>query len=313
MQLPVLKNENVEEMTLGKEHSEFFLKFFGGCMMMANKVRHSLQGYKKPRLIDTKDYESIVTYDKSVVDSYEHWLKFYLPDVSFENKNILELGPGADLGVASILLAKGVARYSALDAHNLLSTVDKSFYDYLLSELKKEYKLSEEKWSKIADSINSNLLGDSDAQINYVADPKFDVSSLKLSKSLDIILSHAAFEHFSDVDKLFISLDVVVKKGTVLIAQVDLQTHSRIIKDMDPNNIYRFSKSFYKLCSFSGSPNRLRPEDYASILEKNGWKNIRVVPIKMLSKNGEIKWLNTNYKNNDNMDILVCMLLAQKK
>jgi hypothetical protein len=69
-----------------------------------------------------------------------------------------------------------------------------------------------------------------------------------------------------------------IEPGGIFIGEVDLQTHSRWIREADPLNIYRYPEWLYKLLSFSGSPNRVRPESYKQWLEEYGWENIVIYP-----------------------------------
>lgn len=90
----------------------------------------------------------------------------------------------------------------------------------------------------------------------------------------DIVVSNAAFEHFDDVERTVSPLQQVVRPGGVALIGVDLQTHSRWIRERDPNNIYRYPESLYRLFSFPGQPNRLRPQAYRTLFERHGWQDV---------------------------------------
>jgi hypothetical protein len=47
----------------------------------------------------------------------------------------------------------------------------------------------------------------------------------------------------------------------------DRQTHSRWIREKDPNNIYRYARWFYRLFYSSGQLNRVRLAEYARFFE----------------------------------------------
>ena len=55
--------------------------------------------------------------------------------------------------------------------------------------------------------------------------------------SIDFVFSQAAFEHFENIYQTFEQISVITKPGAIMIAVVDLKTHSRWIRDRDPNNI----------------------------------------------------------------------------
>ncbi|HEX3047124.1 MAG TPA: hypothetical protein VHY08_20390, partial [Bacillota bacterium] len=105
--------------------------------------------------------------------------------------------------------------------------------------------------------------------------------------------------------------------GTILIAEVDLKTHTSWIRDLDPLNIYRYSDFIYNLFKFRGSPNRLRPFEYEEILKKNGWTDIQIIPSNKLEKEYMLKVkdnLNRRFREPINqMDYLSIILCATKE
>jgi len=99
--------------------SNFFCWFSGGIILALNKVKHTIQGYTTPRTFSINDIARSITYDYSVVALWNHFLKEYCgSEYSIQNKAILELGPGADLGVGLILLSIGAKKYNSLDINN---------------------------------------------------------------------------------------------------------------------------------------------------------------------------------------------------
>src|SRR5690606_32776454 len=92
----------------------------------------------------------------------------------------------------------------------------------------------------------------------------------------------SAFEHFADVDRSFAQLAPLVTDRAHLASEIDLQTHTRWIRDADPLNIYRYRRRLYTSFGFSGIPNRIRPDEYLEILERHGWCDLRVYPRRVL-------------------------------
>ena len=123
----------------------------------------------------------------------------------------------------------------------------------------------------------------SNDRLNYICRDDFDiVKAVGLSK-IDIIFSQASFEHFDDVDETVCKLSEIAQAGTVIVAEIDLKTHTGRIRDKDPNNIYRYPKWFYDLFSFRGIPNRIRPYQYRECFERHGWSNVTIEPLNVLS------------------------------
>lgn len=231
-----------------------------------------------------------------------------------KGKTVLELGPGADLGIGIVLLMKGVEKYNAIDVNDLVSSVPDQFYEELFEII----AVIEDKETDV-DFLKSQLkltqCGKND-RLNYVCRKDFDLSIFK-RETVDLVFSQAAFEHFEKVEETFVQLSEIVKPGGILIAEVDLKTHTRWIRDLDPLNIYRYSEFIYDAFRFSGSPNRVRPFEYARHLEKNGWDNISIKPLSLLEKQYLSKVINSLNKNFrapvNNMDYLSVMIQATKK
>ena len=231
----------------------------GLFILILNKPRHALQGYTRPRAFSVNEFDKAVDYDLEVVRDWAfYWAKYQGVGADWKGHRVLELGPGADFGVGITLLASGAASYHALDAHLLAPTAPDELYEVL------------------AERLNKNIAGFKN-KIHYVCDKNFDVTQFR-DVGIDLIMSNAAFEHFDDVEKTIKQMSEIVQPGGVLIAEVDLQTHSRWIRDADPLNIYRYSEWLYRLLSFSGTPNRVRPASYRQWLEKYGWNNIVIYP-----------------------------------
>ena len=125
-------------------------------------------------------------------------------------------------------------------------------------------------------------------RLNYFCKKNYDLASIIKKESIDIVFSQAAFEHIDNFNEFIKGLSLVVKPNAILVTEIDLMTHSRWIRKKDPNNIYRYNSKLYKLFSFKGSPNRIRPFEYKKMFENYGWKDIRIIPLRKL-KNNELR------------------------
>ncbi len=244
----------------------------GGMGVLAiNKIRYAVRGYREPRPFSPTEANKAIDYDRRVVDN---WLDAYqeYTGKTVEGASVLELGPGADLGPACFLLDRGARQYTTVDANRLIDQTPRKFYEQLLKELRNSDEVRRE--------LEKTLLRQDD-RIKYIVDPTFTLSKLK-QETFDLIVSQAAFEHFSDIEQTFRELTPLMKSGGVLIAEVDLMTHTGALRGRDPLNIYRYSNLFYRLMNFSGIPNRLRPNEYKASLERNGWKDVEITPLQTL-------------------------------
>lgn len=296
-----------------------YLYGFGLAILVLNKIRHAFTGYKNPREFSMRDIDRAVAYDKDILSRWlGHLDRYTNGTVTIEDKILLELGPGDDLGVALLALASGAKRYFSLDKHALAAASPQTFYDTLLQDIRKNLSTHTSIIQKLEETHALPLQAQSeqDFPIQYRCDGDFDPRVFP-PHSVDIIFSQAAFEHFDNVRELFSRLENVTRSGTVLIAEVDLKTHTRFIRDRDPLNIYRYGDWLYGALKFSGSPNRLRPFEYKNILEESGWTDIEIFPLKTLLQ-ADLKQtassLAKKFRHEKNeMEILEFMLCAKKK
>lgn len=255
----------------------------GLAILFLNKIRYSIFGYRNSGPFSINKIQMAIEYDIHVVNLWYNLLSEYVGDsATFRSKAVLELGTGADLGVALTLLTKGIRKYMALDVNNLIAGVPEQFYDDLFAEFKKSGTPETE-----IDILRSQLqcaLDGSDSIIDYRFNKNFDISVFD-GERIDFIFSQAAFEHFDDVEKTIGELSRISERGTIFIAEIDLRTHTGWIRDRDPLNIYRYSDWLYKPLMFSGAPNRTRPFEYEQYLRKHNWKNIIIKPLTIVSDN----------------------------
>jgi len=129
--------------------------------------------------------------------------------------------------------------------------------------------------------------------------------------------SQAVFEHFDIVERTVSQLSNIVHSGTILGAEIDLRTHTRWIRDVDPLNIYRYGDPIYSLFRFHGSPNRIRSFEYKDYFEKQGWTKVNIIPLTRLEREYVAQIndrLSEKFRDPANqMEYLSIMICATKK
>jgi len=288
--------------------------FIGAVLIILNKIRHYLFSYSTPRTFPASQINWAVEYDTSVVQKWIHHFNSYTKEkVPLRNKTVLELGPGADLGTGLILLAMGAAKYIAIDTFGLAGAAPEKFYEKLLRHLKEKYPDCDTDYLK--EELNKCYRG-KESRIEYIVDKKFRISAVK--DKIDIVFSQAAFEHFSEIERVFKETSDIARRGAILVAEVDLKTHTRWIRDKDPLSIYRYNDFFWNIFQFKGSPNRVRTSEYKDLLEKMGWSDIKIELLETLEDSYLEKVIPTLHKKFRNkkaseMKILSFMLMARKE
>lgn len=294
----------------------FLYYWIGLTALVMIKARNHLRGYKTPRTFPMAEIKKAVEYDFSVVS---HWLRvleeYTNTKPSLTGKAILELGPGADLGVGLLLLAKGAKKYNALDVNNLVESVPEHFYDGFFDRLSATGESNQADIGGLRAQLKLTQSGRND-RLNYVCRKDFDISVFG-SSEIDHVFSQAAFEHFDDIDMTISQLSKVARSGAVLVAEIDLNTHTRWLRDVDPLNIYRYRDTLYNSLRFRGTPNRHRPIEYKQLLEKYGWKDVRILPLTRVDGDYLSKVRNTlaaRFRDEPNqIEYLSVMVCARKK
>lgn len=254
----------------------------GSLALLANKLRYTLRGYRDPRPFPSTEYDRAIAYDLGVVDAWMARLEAYLGQpYDLTGKTVLELGPGADLGVGLYFLAQGVARYCAADVNPLAATVPQEFYVQLVENLIARGTVSAGRADGLLEEPESTRAG-RPKRLDYRCLADFDLLAFG-RESVDLIVSQAAFEHFEHFSDTARQMAAVARPGAFLVTEIDLNTHTRWLRDNDPHSIYRIPEWLYRLCHFPGIPNRLRPNDYVHALERAGWGDIVVTPITSVS------------------------------
>ncbi|BBD07709.1 methyltransferase domain-containing protein [Desulfovibrio ferrophilus] len=282
----------------------------GLFFLVLSKCKYHLAKYT-PKPIDRVD--DCINYDFSVVSQWEEHASKYFPNYSIQDKTILELGPGADLGIATILLSKGAESYYAFDIHDLVKNVQPDFYEKLIDKIAER--------SDSQDTLPPDLLDTvltysrtGEGKINYICKNTIDFSEIK-DRQIDVVFSQAAFEHLDNPQQALSLLSTKCKSGSILVAQVDLKSHSRWVRSNDPLNIYKYNDFLYNLLSHKASPNRVRPSQYQSILKDNGWGDIQIITVKSAVEpylTTARKYIQKEFLD-DHIASLSIMILARKK
>jgi SAM-dependent methyltransferase len=262
----------------------FFFPLGIGFLFLA-KAKYHLEGYTpKPPL---KSADERIDYDIKIAESYLSALT--RRGVSIVGKDVLELGPGEDLGLGAYLLSKGAKSYRAFDLHPNASRASSELYERMHAR---------------------GILFDR-SKLDLTVCPEFSLIKKLPSSSADIILSNAAFEHFDDPERVLRELTWVARSGAVLNASVDLQTHSRWIREHDPNNIYRYPDWLYRLFRFPGQPNRIRTAQYMKFLSQAGWKNVDIVPNSGTAQPNHAR-VHKQFRHCDDLHVLEFTMFARR-
>lgn len=252
----------------------FVIRTIGIVFLVLAWAKNRLRGYSTPNLVQAEDVGGKVEY---AVHTARAWRRYLPATVEIRGREVLELCPGSSLGTGVALLGMGASSYRAVDVFRLASTEDAALFDKVLNLLAQDHATADIERAR-------SLVRSPDGRFDYRVDRSFDIPALVDGRKFDLIVSCAAFEHYDDIDATIANISKVARTGCVATHIVDYQTHSRWVRERDPNNIYRYSEGLYRLFSFPGQPNRRRPLDYVRAFEANGWKNVRVVKAQTIAQ-----------------------------
>jgi SAM-dependent methyltransferase len=227
-----------------------------------------LGGYTTPNGVAKADEAGKIAY---LLDIFASLRRFMPSGFDLRGRDVLELSPGASRGNGVLFLALGARSYHAIDVFDLAGGEDVAFYDRLLDRFPEGREADRERARAIARTPDARAFG-------YAVGRDFDIPRLAQGRSFDLIVSCAAFEHYDDPAQAIADLTRVARPGCESVHIIDLQTHSRWIRERDPNNIYRYPEAVYRLFRFPGQPNRLRPADYVGCFAAQGWSDVRFAP-----------------------------------
>lgn len=245
-----------------KQQIYYFLGLFIG---LSSRLKKFILGLKspRPRMLSLNDYEKNLTYDQEILQTI---LNLSEKPELFQDKNILEVGPGPDLMLGLLALEAGAKSYSAIDYFPVLSAPI-SFYEKIRNDLNTPIALK-----AVNQLINS--LSKSEA----IDSPEFSYKIRGIEEltsepaKYDIIISKDVLEHVDDLNASFAAMRKSLIPGGVMIHKIDFQTHTSFIQEKDRLNFLRYSENIYnKFVKFKGGPNRLRLPELVAITQKNNF------------------------------------------
>ncbi|MGX1788312.1 hypothetical protein ACWIGM_16300 [Bosea sp. NPDC055332] len=266
--------------------------------------KNRLHGYTTPNDVAKSDVEGKIAY---LLDIFGSLRRFLPPHVDLCGRDVLELSPGASRGNGVLFLALGARSYHAIDVFDLADGEDPAFYDRLLDRFPDGRRADRERALDIARTAGAREFG-------YAVGRDFDIPRLAEGRSFDLIVSCAAFEHYDNPAQAIAGLTWIARPGCESVHIIDLQTHSRWIRERDPNNIYRYPEPIYRLFRFPGQPNRQRPADYVRGFEAEGWSDVRFVPSRTIApalREASLRGLAAPFAGRDDMRILDGALTAR--
>lgn len=211
-----------------------------------------------------------VRYIEKVYDDYLEYSG--LTSEVFRGKNILEVGPGDNFGVALKFLAAGAARVVCLDKFYSERKSDQELriYRALRETLPPEDRRAFDNCIKLDGGIEPNP-----NKIDYIYGYGIeDADEVLQPNSFDFIISRAVLHNVYNMDRGFDAMHRLLIPGGYMFHKIDLSDENMFSsRGMHPLTFLTISEGVYRLMAAdSGKPNRKLIGDYREGMLKRGYE-----------------------------------------
>lgn len=186
-------------------------------------------------------------------------------------RRILELGPGAHMGVPLLFAAHGANHVAGLDKFVPLQTGSyfRSFYTRLRDTLGNAEKGNFDKAIRLEPKIE---LRPAQAQYLYGKELSDSIGDLGPG-SYDLIASNAVIEEMYDPAPLFQAQDRLLRPGGVMVHKIDLRDYGMFTKHDFPALEFLTVPewAYRRMAEASGQPNRRRVNYYRDLMGRLGY------------------------------------------
>jgi len=182
---------------------------------------------------------------------------------------VVEIGPGDHAPAALLFLAAGARSYAAVDRFpgDLGGAAGRRFYEALARDL-------EVSRPALAARLRDRGVGAADLMSSGLVEViPCAVEQWRDRDAADVLVSHNAVEHLSDLAAFAKNSYASVRPGGVAVHRVDFDAHDAWASREDPFEWLTVSERLWHLMgSRRGCPNRARHHEVLENLEKAGWR-----------------------------------------
>lgn len=167
-----------------------------------------------------------VSYIRDVFADYCTYGRVF--EWNIEGANVLEVGPGDNLGVALQFYAAGAREVTCVDRFQLPQTAPTTerVYEQVVRELDGAAA------TRAKDVLRAGACTLEPA-VRHLQAPIEGLEQLLGEEKFDLILSRAVLEHVANLDQAWSSMVRLLKPGGVMLHKVDLRNHS-LFADLHP-------------------------------------------------------------------------------
>ena len=191
---------------------------------------------------------------------------------AFRGRQVLEVGPGDNFGVALKFLADGAAKVVSLD--KFYSERNEEQQARIYRELRKD--LNPEQTAVFDESIKfDNELELNKNRIQYIYGHGIEEADKILEAgSFHFIVSRAVLHNVYDIDRGLDAMDRLLAPGGYMAHKIDFSDENMFSsRGMHPLTFLTIPEGIYRLMAKdSGKPNRRLVNDYRDLMRKRGYE-----------------------------------------
>jgi len=233
-------------------------------------------------------------------DQAEYPLSIYLKHAAllapqrsqgFAGADVLEIGPGGNVGVGFLMLLAGAKSVVCLD---VVPWIQGDGPDRLYPSLV-EAAAADPQTYLVAPALleraqqdPAGLARELQGAITYLCPEAIETTTLP-DASQDIIFSQACFEHFPDPARAIHQIGRLLRPGGVTSHEVDLRDHRNFDHPLD---FLRYSDSIWRMATSnwpSGVRNRWRASEYRAAFEKSGMPVVTLEALRTTEVTAEMR------------------------
>ena len=213
--------------------------------------------------------EESLSYVDAVLADYLQYGQ--LSSATLTGKQVLELGPGDNYGVALRFLASGAERVVSVDRFASIrdQSQQREIYAALIDGLEPDARAT------LGDSIEfGDTIGFDQRRLKAIEGLAIEDADAALEAgSFDLIVSRAVLEHLQHPDSAFAAMDHLLKPGGSMLHRVDFRDHGMFTGGgLHPLTFLTIRERVYRwMTQHSGRPNRRLIDWYRSKLGELGY------------------------------------------
>ncbi|MFC1754036.1 methyltransferase domain-containing protein [Thermoproteota archaeon] len=220
-------------------------------------------------------YSGTESADKTVEEMYDFIISTYrlyveVFNIDIQDKRILEIGPGDNIGVALLLIAKGARQVICVDA--FYSRRDREKETEIYKKIFSACTKAEKKRLSEAIIFTKERFKLNPDKLRYLS--RTPIEKWRYKCKFDLVFSRSVLEHVSDVKKTISNTYQLLDSAGKQVHYVSTGDHKILSEKFGPFEWLKIGKTVWgMMVKYSGHPNRVLIPEYRKILVSSGFSS----------------------------------------